>query len=84
MEEYQKTNGDTVWKPVISAPFDAHGFTASEILSQAKTSGTLEKMEKVLRDKPLKKASVDPARTRESPSNEDKEPFSDMSDDIPF
>jgi hypothetical protein len=84
MEEYQKNNGDMAWKPIISAPFDAHGFTASEILSQAKTSGTLEKMEKALRDKPLKKANADVARTRESPSNEDKDPFDGFESDIPF
>jgi hypothetical protein len=84
MEEYKKNNGDTAWKPVISAPYDAHGFTASEILSQAKTSGTLEKMEKALRDRPMKKANTDTARAQEPASNEYKGPFDDMSDDIPF
>jgi hypothetical protein len=84
MEEYQKNNGDTAWKPVIAAPFDVNGFTASEILSQAKAPGTLEKMERALKDRPLRKASANTAQAGETASNEYKGPFDDIDDSIPF
>ena len=54
MEQYEKTAGGTAWKPAISAPYAADGFTASEILSKAKEATTLDKMAHALRDRPLK------------------------------
>lgn len=85
MEEYEKTAGGTAWKPVISAPFDKDGFTASEILSQAKTASTLEKMEAGLRDRPLKPGSSSNHATDSTPSSQPtKGSFDDLSDDIPF
>ena len=83
MEEYEKTAGGTAWKPAISAPFDANGFTASEILSQAKEATTLAKMEQGLRDRPLKASASSAAQ----PSGFDSQPkskFDDIDDDIPF
>jgi hypothetical protein len=54
MEEYEKTQGGSAWKPAISAPFDKDGFTASEILNKSQSATTLDKMEQALRDRPLK------------------------------
>lgn len=61
MEEYEKTQGGTAWKPSISAPFDKDGFTASEILSKAQSATTLDKMATALRDRPLKNQPAKPA-----------------------
>lgn len=54
MEQYEKTAGGTAWKPAISAPYAADGFTASEILNKAKEATTMDKMLASLRDRPLK------------------------------
>lgn len=78
MEEYQKNNGDTAWKPAITAPFDKDEFTASEILSKAIQPVMVGKMVAVLRDRPLK-ASAQTASN--APSGGD---FQDFEDDIPF
>lgn len=83
MEEYDKTAGGTAWKPAISAPFDKDGFTASEILSQAKVASTLEKMEQGLRDRPLKSSTPSPAMDHQS-NQPIKASFDDLGDDIPF
>lgn len=80
MEEYAKTEGGTAWKPVISAPFDPAGFTASEILAQAQKPETLEKMFFALRDRPLKNANSAPAQSH----NSNSQSFDDLGDDIPF
>lgn len=82
MEEYPKTAGGTAWKPVISAAFDENEFTASEILSQAKTPETLTKMVMALRDKPLKGSASAPVSHGESdhPAGQ----FDDFPDSIPF
>jgi len=83
MEEYEKTSGGTAWKPSISAPFDKDGFTASEILNQAKTAGTLAKMEQALRDRPLKagpSASQQPAASNYGGDGS----FNDFESDIQF
>ena len=80
MEEYAKTDGGTAWKPVISAPFDHAGFTASEILAQAQKPETLEKMFFALRDRPLKNANSAPAQSH----NSNSQSFDDLGDDIPF
>lgn len=82
MEEYEKTNGGTAWKPAISAPFDKDGFTASEILTQAKTASTLDKMEQGLRDRPLK-AGTQAAPQSSGPASTGGN-FDGLSDDIPF
>lgn len=83
MEEYEKSAGGSAWKPAISAPFDKDGFTASEILSQAKVPATLEKMEQGLRDRPLKGATTAPSS--EYPASQPKKAsFDDLGDDIPF
>lgn len=81
MEEYPKNAGDTGWKPVISAAFDENEFTASEILSQAKTQELLGKMVMALHDKPLKGSSAAPAHSHATSTSGD---FDDFKDDIPF
>ena len=80
MEEYAKTEGGTAWKPVISAPFDPAGFTASEILAQAQKPETLEKMFFALRDRPLKNAPSAPTQSH----NSNSQSFDDLGDDLPF
>lgn len=82
MEEYPKTSGGTGWKPVISSVFDENEFTASEILSKAKTQETLAKMVMALRDKPLKGAQ--PATSNAHTDSGTGGDFSDFADDIPF
>ena len=79
MEEYEKTSGGTAWKPAISAPFDANGFTASEILNQAKEAVALNKMQSALRDRPLK-----PTDNSHAPAAATRGTFDDLGDDIPF
>lgn len=81
MEQYEKTAGGTAWKPAISAPFDANGFTASEILSQAKEATTLEKMVAALRDRPLKDSPSSAPQGNSQPTGGS---FDDLGDDIPF
>ena len=81
MEEYEKRDSSTAWKPAISAPFDKDGFTASEILNKAQKAETLDKMLSALRDRPLK-ASASAPRASSEPSIVG--PFDDMDDDIPF
>lgn len=82
MEEYEKTAGGTAWKPAISAPFDANGFTASEILSHAKEATTLAKMEQGLRDRPLKVSASRSAQSGGFDSQHSN--TSDIGDDIPW
>lgn len=82
MEEYEKTAGGTAWKPAISAPFDANGFTASEILNQAKEAAALNKMQAALRDRPLKPSDNSPAPTAANATT--RGTFDDLGDDIPF
>lgn len=77
MEEYEKQDGSTAWKPAISAPFDTAGFTASEILSQSTKAETLDRMLSALRDRPLRNAPS--AQAASQPSS-----FDDLGDDIPF
>lgn len=82
MEQYEKTAGGTAWKPAISAPYAADGFTASEILSKSKEATTMDKMLSALRDRPLKgNASATP-----QPSGQPNTggTFDDLGDDIPF
>ena len=85
MEQYEKTAGGTAWKPAISAPYAADGFTASEILSKAKEATTLDKMAHALRDRPLKNQPAKPAGNDDygfsQPSNTGADPFDD---NIPF
>ena len=81
MEEYEKSAGGTAWKPAISAPFDKDGFTASEILAQAKVAETLDKMASALRDRPLKaSAAIAPA----SAPRGNSDPFDGFDKDYPF
>ena len=82
MEQYEKTAGGTAWKPAISAPYAADGFTASEILGKAKEATTLAKMTASLRDRPLKSASST-APQQSGPVNTGGG-FDDLGDDIPF
>lgn len=82
MEEYPKTAGGTGWKPVISAAFDENEFTASEILSQAKTQELLGKMVMALHDKPLKGSQATPAHNQGATSTSGD--FDDFASDIPF
>lgn len=80
MEEYAKNAGGTAWKPSIFAAFDKDEFTASEILSQAKTQETLAKMVVTLKDRPLKGAPVSQADSHAPSGN-----FDDFdSNSIPF
>lgn len=79
MEQYEKTAGGTAWKPAISAPYAADGFTASEILNKAKEATTMDKMLSALRDRPLKNA---PQQSGEPPRSGGS--FDDLGDDIPF
>ena len=81
MEQYKKTDGGTAWKPAISAPYAADGFTASEILNKAKEATTMEKMLSALRDRPLKDA---PASAPSSVPVHSGGTFDDLGDDIPF
>ena len=81
MEEYEKKDHSTAWKPAISAPFDKDGFTASEILNKAQKAETLDKMLASLRDRPLKASASAPRASSEPVS---AGPFDDMDDDIPF
>lgn len=82
MEEYEKTAGGTAWKPAISAPFAADGFTASEILSKAQQATTLAKMEQGLRDRPLKNK---PAQSQDNGfSDQSQHAGTDLGDDIPW
>lgn len=81
MEEYEKKAGGTGWKPAISAPFDKDGFTASEILSQAKQAATLEKMVASLKDRPLKNK---PAGNNQSGGQQSGGTFDSLPDEIPF
>lgn len=81
MEEYEKKDHSTSWKPAISAPFDKDGFTASEILTKAQKAETLDKMLASLRDRPLKASASAPRASSEPVS---AGPFDDMDDDIPF
>lgn len=79
MEEYEKKDGSTGWKPSISAPFDKDEFTASEVLSKASKPETLAKMLAALRDRPLRNG---PPASIPQPAGSN--PFADMADDIPF
>ena len=81
MEQYEKTDGGTAWKPAISAPFDANGFTASESLSQAKEATTLDKMVAALRDRPLKDGH---ATAPQSSMQQTGGSFDDLASDTPF
>lgn len=81
MEEYEKTAGGTAWKPAISAPFAADGFTASEILSKAQQATTLAKMEQGLKDRPLKAGGAAMQKSGQPSANQS---FDDLGDDIPF
>lgn len=80
MEEHEKTKGGTAWKPMISAPFDKDGFTASEILSRAIKPELLDRMEGSLRDRPLRAV----ASQAQTPNEAAGGVFSDFEDDIPF
>lgn len=85
MEQYEKTAGGTAWKPAISAPYAADGFTASEILSKAKEATTLDKMTQALRDRPLKNQPASKPANDDygfsPPANTGTDPFDDT---IPF
>lgn len=78
MEEYEKTKGVTAWKPMISAPYDKDGFTASEILSRAIKPELMERMEGALRDRPLRAATQQSAPTQTGGA------FDDFESEIPF
>lgn len=78
MEEYEKKDGSTAWKPAISAPFDKDGFTASEILSKAQQATTMEKMLANLRDRHLKNVPAG------SPQPKTGGSFDDLDNDLPF
>lgn len=88
MEEYEKTNGGTAWKPSISAPFNAQEFTASEILNKAKQPETLARMVQALRDRPIKGGAPAPLDKSQSngshQSTGDGGSFSDFDSDIQF
>lgn len=86
MEEYQKKDGSTAWKPTIVAPFDKDGFTASEILSKATKPETLARMVQALRDRPIKSgAQTNTASAQSSHTvSHNAESFDDFADDIPF
>lgn len=79
MEQYEKTAGGTAWKPAISAPYAADGFTASEILNKAKEATTMDKMLASLRDRPLKNT---PQQSGEPPRSGGS--FDELDDAIPF
>lgn len=81
MEEYEKKDGSTAWKPAISAPFDKDGFTASEILSKAHQATTLDKMSQALRDRPLK---TKPDDNRVKADRMAEQPGPVFEDDLPF
>lgn len=82
MEQYEKTAGGTAWKPAISAPYAADGFTASEILSKAKEATTMDKMLSALRDRPLKgNASATPQQSGQPNTGGT---FDDIGDDVPW
>ncbi len=53
MEE-NSYNGKMNWRPVIAAPYNEQGYTASEIVKRSKDATTLPKMLAALRDKTLK------------------------------
>lgn len=83
MEEYEKQDHSTNWKPVIYAPFEAStGFTASEILSKAVKPETLEKMEASLKDRPLRARSGSAAPVSSAPAPTGG--YDDFDDSIPF
>lgn len=79
MEEYEGKKG-RAWKPVIYAPFDKDGFTASEILSKATKAETLDKMLLGLRDRPLKAS----AAVTQQHAPQQTGTIVDFDDDIPF
>jgi hypothetical protein len=82
MEEYEKRDQSTTWKPAISGAFDKDEFTASEILNKAKAPETLAKMVQALRDRPLKAGSTPaPAKNVQGAHGGG---FDDMDDGIPF
>lgn len=81
MEEYEKKDSSTAWKPSIYAAFSSEGFTASEILNKSQKPETLDKMLATLRNKPL--------RHRVESSTADGVPaptggLDDFDDSIPF
>jgi hypothetical protein len=78
MEEYEKKDTSTAWKPSIYAPFSKEGFTASEILSNAQKPETLDKMLATLRDKPLRH------RSEQSSTAGGPAPTGGFDDSIPF
>ncbi len=84
MEEYPKTAGGTGWKPTIFGPFNADGFTASEILNKAKEPEAKAKMVAALRDKPIKGAPSPAVAAAERKHESMGSGFSDFEDDIPF
>lgn len=77
MEEYEKKDHSTAWKPSIYAAFSSEGFTASEILNKAQKPDTLDKMLATLRDKPLRHRA-------EQASASTPAPAADFDDDIPW
>jgi hypothetical protein len=79
MEEYQKTDGGTAWKPVISSVFDKDEFTATEILNKSVSPESLTKRILALKDKPLTGVPMTQTNVQNS-SN----PFDDLGADIPF
>lgn len=81
-EEYAKKDGTVGNKFNIYGVFEsATGFTASEILEQAKTPTKLERMAASLEDKPLNMAQARQAYS--SPGGPSGKP-SEFEDDIPF
>lgn len=82
MEEYEKKDKSRAWKPSIYAPFDKHGFTASEILNQATKPETMEKMLATLRDKPMRGPVAVSQELHSAPAG--GKSLDDFDDDIPF
>lgn len=81
MEEYEKQDAPSAWKPSIYAAFSPERFTASEILNKAQKPETLNKMLATLRDKPLRH------RAEQSSSAGGPAPtggLDDFDDSIPF
>lgn len=81
-EEYAANDGTIKAKMNIFGAFEpATGFTASEILTQAKVPATLEKMLAALKDKKIKRPSGQSLPNEYSPSSNGMD---DLDDDIPF
>lgn len=82
MEEYEKRDGGTAWRPSLAGAFQANSeLTASEVLDQKVQPLQLAKMVSALKDRPIR---VKASSTSEGNRAAAESAWDDDSDSIPF